>query len=401
MISLKWTGGQGKGNENNPDRYNMVIEPVRATDLEGNLLYPDSYNGSNLYYLGPQKSKMPVFDEEHCGEWYAIETRIKLNTPENSGGLMELWIDDVFQYSSYDEDEEGDAADKTALAAAITAEIGADRDNPVYALRVDDYTDDSWAAYVKAIGDAILVEKDSGAGQNTVDDVYYALLEAIAALVRRDAACTALIYVTGPDIVASGGGATATYMISAEQAPIVGGIEFEFEVDGSYLSSNSFTALSGFAFFGDGNYGTPVYWKNDGGGIWVGKVTLLDFGVAGISGDINIFELVFNAIDGALGEAALRINYMKISAPDGNIITPIFINDEYKTEFVKYYLPYDLNKDGTVDLYDLTYAVQFLLAKEGDANWDIAKTVDFDNSGYIDIEDLILILANYTIPYYG
>jgi len=67
---------------------------------------------------------------------------------------------------------------------------------------------------------------------------------------------------------------------------------------------------------------------------------------------------------------------------------------------MQWYSPYDLNKDGVIDLNDLTYALQFLLANEGDPNWDEAKAADFDGNKKIDIEDLIVILANYTVPYY-
>ena len=67
----------------------------------------------------------------------------------------------------------------------------------------------------------------------------------------------------------------------------------------------------------------------------------------------------------------------------------------------KSYSPYDLNKDGVIDLNDVTYALKYFMAHEGDADWDAAKAADFDGSGQIDVGDLLLILANYTIPYYG
>ena len=61
---------------------------------------------------------------------------------------------------------------------------------------------------------------------------------------------------------------------------------------------------------------------------------------------------------------------------------------------------YDLNKDGVVDLNDLTFALQYILATENDATWEYAKEVDFTNDGRIRIDDLVLIIFNYTIPYY-
>ena len=68
---------------------------------------------------------------------------------------------------------------------------------------------------------------------------------------------------------------------------------------------------------------------------------------------------------------------------------------------IKYALSkYDLNMDGVVDLNDLTYALQYLLVKVGDPNWNEAKIADVTNDGIVDMNDLVLILANYTDPYY-
>ena len=210
----------------------------------------------------------------------------------------------------------------------------------------------------------------------------------------------AYITITGPATVASGAGATASYTISAEYMPLAGGIELEFEVDGNYLSSKEFTALGGFEFFGAGNYGTPIYWKNDGSSKWVGKVTLLDMGLAGIGGEVDLLNMVFDVKEGALGTAGVKLNYVAISSADG-WVDVVYINDAASTEFVQYYSPFDLNHDGVIDLHDITFAMQYLLITSSDIGWDDAKIIDYNNDGKIDINDLILILANYTIPYYS
>jgi hypothetical protein len=41
------------------------------------------------------------------------------------------------------------------------------------------------------------------------------------------------------------------------------------------------------------------------------------------------------------------------------------------------------------------------MVREGEAGWDAALAADFNGDGVVDISDLILILANYTIPYYS
>ena len=213
------------------------------------------------------------------------------------------------------------------------------------------------------------------------------------------------VTINGPTAVASGGGAVVNYTISARNMPAVNGIELEFEVDGDFVSSKEFAALSGFSIIGAGNYGTPIYWRN-AGNIWIGKATLLDMdsiagsGVPGtppVSGDFDILELVFNVVDGALGDAAVKLNSIKLSYSGVEIGADI-INGSAVTRFMQYYSPYDLNKDGVIDIHDITYALQFLLAVPGDPNWDEAADVNGD--GVVEIADLILILANYTVPYY-
>ena len=212
----------------------------------------------------------------------------------------------------------------------------------------------------------------------------------------------ALVSITGPASVASGAGATATYTISAKNMPPVSAIELEFEVDGAYLSSNHFIGLGGFTLMNAGNYGTPIYWKNNGD-IWTGKATLLNLTGAGggapVSGDSDILSLVFNVAEGVLGNAEIKLNYIKMSYA-GFIVDLIIVDGSVSTDFVKAFSPYDLNKDGVIDLHDLTWALQYLLVQEGDPNWDIAKAADFTENGRIEIDDLILILANYTVPYY-
>ena len=65
------------------------------------------------------------------------------------------------------------------------------------------------------------------------------------------------------------------------------------------------------------------------------------------------------------------------------------------------YSRYDLNKSGEVDLNDLTYALKYFMSAEGDTDWGEAQPADFNYDGVIDVADLVLILANYTIPYYN
>ena len=84
----------------------------------------------------------------------------------------------------------------------------------------------------------------------------------------------------------------------------------------------------------------------------------------------------------------------------GDPVDVIIEINSVSTEFVMAYSQYDLNKDGVIDLDDLSWALQYLLATDSHSIWDVAKVADFNEDGIIDVEDLVLILANYTIPYY-
>ena len=210
----------------------------------------------------------------------------------------------------------------------------------------------------------------------------------------------AYVSITGSPTVTTGAGASASYTISAKSMPLVSGIELEFEVDGNYLSSKDFTAMGGFSFIGDGNYSTPITWKNVGN-IWTGKVTLVNLGSTAISGGTDILGLTFNVPEGALGDTTIKLNYVKMSY-GGDQVSVILTNDSFTTVFDKYYSPYDLNKDDVIDLNDLTFALQYLLVDSTMPEWEQAKVCNFDDTDeVITINDLILILANYTIPYYS
>ena len=211
---------------------------------------------------------------------------------------------------------------------------------------------------------------------------------------------SAFAFITGPASVVTGAGATATYTVWADMRIPVSGVELEFEIDGSILSSNSFSAESGFEFFGDGNYSTPILWKNVGN-TWIGKVTLLNTSGPDVVGVADLFSMTFNVREGELGSTDVKLNYIIMSYKDGQVVTMIE-EGVASTDLLQWYSKYDLNKDGVIDLNDLTYALQFLGITSADPEWVDAQYVNFDDTNdAIDINDLILILANYTIPYYS
>jgi len=273
-------------------------------------------------------------------------------------------------------------SDKVGLELALRAAEGF-LDNA----DLSEYPQEFIDALILAVGDAIDIIGDEDADQAAVD-------MAIAALYLDDGRTVTL---SGPAVSTNEAGATVTYTVSIKNMPAVTGIELEFELDGSFMSSKDFNAI-GFGYFGDGNYGTPIFWKNDGD-VWTGKVTLLNMD-GGVAGKADVLEMVFNVKEGVIGVTDVKLNYVRLSF-DGDEVFPEVVNGLVTTEFVQWYSPYDLNRDGVVDLNDVTWALQYLMMEDGDAGWDAAKAADVTGDGRVDIEDLLLILANYTIPYYG
>ena len=212
---------------------------------------------------------------------------------------------------------------------------------------------------------------------------------------------SAFAKITGSASVVTGAGATATYTVSADMRIPVSGIELEFEVDGDILSSRSFTAESGLEFFGPNNYGTPILWKNVGN-LWIGKATLLNINanIPDIVGEADLLMMTFNVREGELGSTDVKLNNIIMSYKNGQVATMIE-DGVATTELLQWYSKFDLNKDGVIDLNDLTFALQYLLVTSADPQWEDAKFCDFEPDGIIDINDLILILTNYTIPYYS
>ena len=212
----------------------------------------------------------------------------------------------------------------------------------------------------------------------------------------------ALISITGPATVETGEVVLVEYIISAEDAPLFSVVELQIEVDAEFLSFAEATEVGGFAFIGAGAQGSPIVWTHDDN-IWWGKMTLLYLGGgpgnSGASGDVDIVRLVFRVIDYVLGETEVKLNYIILSQA-GLPVEAEIVKGSAITVITERYSPFDLTKDGVIDLNDLSYALQFLSVGRGNPNWDAAMVVDFNNDGIITMEDLILIMANYTNPYY-
>jgi hypothetical protein len=92
MIAHVWSGSGG-------DRNFLLLDPASGTDAAGTLRTTQYNDFSNLRWLGAARGDTPIFDGSHVGRWYCVEARVRLNTPGQSDGLFEMWIDDQSEAS--------------------------------------------------------------------------------------------------------------------------------------------------------------------------------------------------------------------------------------------------------------------------------------------------------------
>ena len=194
--------------------------PGFAEPGSGHVVITERQNDFNyLNWLGASTSggqfpNIPIFDSDHVGEWYLVEQRVRLNTPGQSDGIMQLWIDEKLvvertninfrgwnieagitriQLEVYANSPRGATVDasryishlvvsteyvgpavfvpsspledaRRELRTILRGEIGVDFDSPVFVLDENAFTADSWVDYADAIAAAIVV-------YNTSDDI--------------------------------------------------------------------------------------------------------------------------------------------------------------------------------------------------------------------------------------
>ena len=195
-----------------------------------------------------------------------------------------------------------------------------------------------------------------------------------------------IVYITGPADVDAAPGATATYTVSIDNAPDITAVQLTLKVDGAFFETKASTGLNGFGKVGD------IEWVDIGGGYYEGTVVLAT-STSG-SGDIDLFDVEFN-LKGLLGTTEVELVNFEI-AFEGNWVDFEYGNRIVETSINMWFSPFDLNMDGVVDLRDISVAMMYYMAEDGDSNWDDAKIADINGDGVVDIADLALIRANFT-----
>jgi hypothetical protein len=91
MIAHLWSGGAA------PSWDYLVLDPASGTDPSGNVKTTGYNDFPNLRWLGAMRGTTPLFDAGHVGQWYCIETHVRLNDPGQSNGVFEFWINGTRQ----------------------------------------------------------------------------------------------------------------------------------------------------------------------------------------------------------------------------------------------------------------------------------------------------------------
>jgi 2',3'-cyclic-nucleotide 2'-phosphodiesterase (5'-nucleotidase family) len=228
------------------------------------------------------------------------------------------------------------------------------------------------------------------------------LREAMADELRYRYGNLEMINVTGPDALLSTD-TSAKYIFSAQNLSAgVNAITLKFRLEDAVFTGNAQYAL------GDWQVLTDSGWVADGDKAWTREVTLFNK-IGGkdslVSGSFDFYEAVFN-YKGANEAGFTLVEIVSAKAASPGALSKFYIGDPAKTELINR-SRYDVNRDGVVDLADVAAAAYFYMAKSADSDWNIEKEFDLvkvapsyadvNGDSKVDIEDLIAILANFTV----
>ena len=90
MIAHLWSSGNF-----------LVMDPASGIDKNGTLKSTRYNDFDNLRWLGNKKGTTDLFSDANAEKWYCIIAHVKLNTPGQSDGVFEFWIDNQLQAGTY------------------------------------------------------------------------------------------------------------------------------------------------------------------------------------------------------------------------------------------------------------------------------------------------------------
>ncbi len=92
MIAHVWSGTDPGKNS-----HLLMADPASGTDAAGKLITSGYNDFSNLRWLGAKASSFPIFASENFGKWHCVEARVKLNDPDQSNGIFQIYINNTLE----------------------------------------------------------------------------------------------------------------------------------------------------------------------------------------------------------------------------------------------------------------------------------------------------------------
>jgi uncharacterized Zn-binding protein involved in type VI secretion len=196
---------------------------------------------------------------------------------------------------------------------------------------------------------------------------------------------------------------TAAYTFSIRNVPAdTFALTVTFRVEDDYFYGRGMQGLNGWSIVKEDN------WVPDSDDFWLKSITLARLG-GGNAEDGDFLKAVLENRLIAEGSTMVEITGVTAATP-GKLIDISYGKPAVTT--VVLLSVYDVNQDGKVDLADVAAAAYFFAWKAGDAGWgdEVAfqtndpgrpelfvspKRADVNRDGEVDIEDLILIFANF------
>ncbi len=89
----------------------VTLKATAASCVEGGEVECAGIDADLLKPLGSLTGETPVFSSARAGSWQCIEARVKLNTPGETDGVFEFWVDGELEASRVELDWRGDWSD--------------------------------------------------------------------------------------------------------------------------------------------------------------------------------------------------------------------------------------------------------------------------------------------------
>jgi hypothetical protein len=217
---------------------------------------------------------------------------------------------------------------KTALTAAITAEVGANHGTPAYVLTSGDYTAISWTAYTNAVAAAILVEADANAVQTAIDSASAAIGTTKTALVfANKAAMDAAVIAANAKVQADYTAASWTQFASARTIALAMPAITNADMGAMTTALNAAIALlkidkAAITAEVGANHGTPAYVLTAGDYTAISWTAYTNAVAAAIlvEADANAVQTAIDSASAAIGTTKTALVFANKAAMDAAVI---------------------------------------------------------------------------------